>query len=363
MLLCLTVEGFDALLRAMKSKVLVTGAAGFIGSHLVDALIADGIPVRSLVKPESNLSNLSEGSLSQDSRSEIVYGDVKDLSSLRRAMEGVDVVYHLAAVSRHDANVTEAEYHETNVEGTRNVLEAGRLTGVRRVVFTGTIEATGMSKDGKPLNEETPPAPRNIYGKTKLEAEILVRAYHAQHGMETVVVRPPMTYGPRDLILCQRFFRVIQRGFYPLIGNGKALTEFCFVKNQVHGIRLAAEKGKPGEVYFISDERSYEIEEIVKAIAAELGVSVVTPHLPVPLALGIGLTFELLSKIFRFYPFVIPQTGRPPFSRKTVEWTSKSSLFCDISKARRELDYKPPYSLSQGIRETVGWYKEHGHLR
>lgn len=347
----------DGLLCGMKAKALVTGAAGFIGSHLVDSLSADGIPVKSFVRPNCNLSNL------QGSDSEIIYGDIKDPHSLHKAMEDVDIVYHMAAVSRHDVNVPKTEYHAINVEGTKNVLEAAKSTGVKRLVFTSTIEAVGMSKGERPLNEDTSPAPMNIYGKTKLEAEILVRAYHIQHGMDTVVVRPPMTYGPRDLILCQRLFKIIQHGFYPIIGNGQALTEFCFVKNQVHGIRLAAEKGKAGEVYFISDDHSYTIEEIIKAIALELGVRVATPHIPVPLALAIGLIFELLSKILRFYPFVIPQTGRPPFSRKTVEWTSESRLYCDISKAKKELGYKPQYSLGEGIRETVRWYKEHGHLR
>lgn len=341
----------------MKLKVLVTGAAGFIGSHLVDSLLEDGISVRSLVKPRSDTSNLAE------SPSEIIFGDIKDPSSLLPAMEGVHTVYHLAAISRFDANVPTTEYYATNVEGTRNVLEAAKQAGVRRVLYTATIEAVGTSKDGAPLTEETPQSPRNIYGKTKLEAEKLVLDYHRQCGMDTVVVRPPMIYGPRELILCQRLFRIIQHGFYPLIGSGHALTEFCFVKNQVHGIRLAAENGKPGHVFFISDDRSYTIEEIVNAIASEFGVSVIKPHIPVPLALVMGLTFEILSKILRFYPFVIPQTGRPPFSRKTVEWTSESRLFCDISKAKHELGYRPPYSLEEGIHQTVDWYKKYGYLR
>jgi len=341
----------------MESTALVTGAAGFIGSHLVDALSADGIPVRSFVQPDSDLSGLAQ------SRSEIVTGDIRDPASLHKAMQGGGTVYHLAAISRHDVNVPESEYYAVNVQGTRNVLDAARAAGVRRVVFTATIEAVGTSKDGSPLTEETPQSPRNIYGQTKLDAENLVRVYHAEKGVDAVVVRPPMTYGPREPIRCQRLFRIIQRGFYPLIGHGQALTEFCYVKNQVHGLRLAAERGQPGEVYFISDDESYTIEGIVRAIADEMGVRVFTPHLPIRLALAVGLCFELLGKVLRFYPFVIPQTGRPPFSRKTVEWTSESRLYCDISKARRQLGYSAPYSLKQGIRETVDWYRTHGFLR
>lgn len=341
----------------MSATVLVTGAAGFIGSHLVDALSADGISVRALVLPGSELSNLKA------SKSEIVQGDIRNPACLREAMRNVAVVYHLAAISRHDANIRNEEYHAVNVEGTQNVLESAAACGVRRVVFTGTIEAVGMSMDGKPLTEDTPQNPRNIYGRSKLEAENRVRSFPASRGVETVIVRPPMTYGPRELLLLPRLFRLVAKGFYPLIGSGKALTEFCYVKNQVAGIRLAAERGKPGEVYFISDERSYAFEEVIDAIAAELGRRLWKPHIPVPLALCLGLTLELLAKVLRFYPFLIPQTGRPPFSRKSVAWLSESRLFVDISKARRELGYAPRHSLSTGIRETIAWYRSQGHMR
>ncbi|MFH0880859.1 MAG: NAD-dependent epimerase/dehydratase family protein [Lentisphaerota bacterium] len=341
----------------MSTIVLVTGAAGFMGSHLVDSLSADGIPVRALILPGSDVSNL------EASRAEIITGDIRDPACLGTAMRDVAVVYHLAAIPRHDANICDVEYHAVNVEGTRNILESAAGAGVRRVVFTGTIEAVGLSRDGRPLTEDTPQEPRNIYGRTKLEAENLVRAFNLRQGVETVVVRPPMTYGPREMLLLTRIFKLIQKGFYPLVGSGQALAEFCYVKNQVRGIRLAAERGRPGEVYFISDERPYAFEEIIDAIAAEMGVRLWKPHIPVPLARAMGLTLELLAKVLRFYPFIIPQTGRPPFSRKSVAWLSESRLFVDISKARRELGYAPPYDLRQGIRETVKWYREHGLLR
>ena len=172
-----------------------------------------------------------------------------------------------------------------------------------------------------------------------------------------------MTYGPREMLLLTRMFKVVEKGLFPLIGTGTALTEFCYVKNQVAGIRLAAERGVAGNVYFISGERPYSIEEIVDTIAAELGVRLWKPRIPVPLALALGLGLELAAKVLRFYPFVIPQTGRPPFSRKSIAWLSESRLYVDIAKARRELGYAPAHSLKQGIRETVEWYRAQGHLR
>lgn len=338
-------------------RVLVTGAAGFIGSHLVESLIQDGRTVRALIMPGGPTDHLRNVS------PELVYGDIRDRAAMAAAMRGVETVYHLAAFARHDVTVPDQDYVAVNVDGTRNVLDTAREAGAKRVVFTATIEAVGMSKDGAPLTEDTPQEPRNIYGRTKLDAENLVRAYHGQHGFETVVVRPPMTYGPRDPLLYQRLFKVIGLGFFPLIGTGRAMTEFCFVKNQVHGIRCAMERGRPGGVYFISDNRSYSIEEVVRGIAAAIGRPVITPHIPVPVAMAMGVGFEVLSKVLPFYPFRIKQTGRPPFSRKTVAWTSESRLYCDISRARVELGYKPPYDLETGLRETVAWYRAAGWLR
>ena len=124
----------------MSGRTLVTGAAGFIGSHLVDSLCADGISPLSFDLPGVDFSNL------RDSDSEIVHGDIRNPADLDRAMRGVETVYHLAAISRHNASLPDSEYHAINVQGTRNVLDAAIRIGLRRVVFVATIEAVGMSR-------------------------------------------------------------------------------------------------------------------------------------------------------------------------------------------------------------------------
>jgi len=294
---------------------------------------------------------------------EVVFGDLRDVDSVRKAVEGMDIVYHLGALSRVNLETPDEEYRAINVEGTRNVLEASRLSGVSKVIYTSSIEAVGPSLDGKPLTESAEPHPTTIYGETKLGGERAVREYVEKYGLHAMIVRPPMTYGPRSLLYFPRLFSFIKRGFYPIVGSGRALIEFHYVKNQVHGLRLAAGRGRAGEAYFISDERSYTTEEIVREIAAQLGVRLRLFHIPLSVAWPLAHTFEFLNKFLKFYPFYIKDTARPIFHTNIVRWASESRMFCDCSKARKELGYIPPYSLSDGIRETIAWHREIGKLK
>ncbi|MBI4723075.1 MAG: NAD(P)-dependent oxidoreductase [Candidatus Stahlbacteria bacterium] len=337
-------------------KVLVTGAGGFIGSHLVESLIADGDYVRCFVKPCSDISPI------ESSGNDIVYGDIRDIELLKKVTEDIDIVYHLAAIPRLKLTIPPEEYKSVNIEGTRNVLEMSRRAGTKKFVYISTIEAVGPSRNGNPVNEETEPKPENIYGGTKLEGEKLTVEYYKTYGMHTVIVRPPMIYGPGSLLQFQRLFKVINKGCYPIVGDGKTLMEFCYVENLVFGIKLAGEKGRAGEIYFISDERSYSIEEVVREIGQQLNTNTKIFYIPVRVAWGIGLLFEGLSKIIRIPPFRVKETNKAPFSRDTVKWTSKDTLFCDVSKAKRELGYIPPYTLSEGIKKTIKWYKVIGLL-
>ncbi len=338
-------------------KALVTGAAGFIGRHLASSLLSEGWQVRALDLPSRDMTDL------QAQGAELMPADIRIREDVEKAVRGIHTVFHLAAISRHDTQVPDQEYKATNVTATNLILEAAEADEVKTVLFTSTIESVGFSKDGKPLTEETPQTPRNIYGESKLEAERNVVAFNDAHRVKTVVVRPPMTYGPGEMLLLQRMFKIVQWGFFPMIGGGRAQTEFCFVENQVHGIKLAAEKGGPGEVYFISDERPYSIREIIEHIGSAIPKKVQMPAIPVPLAWCAGLLFEMLAKVLRFYPFVLPQTGRPPFARKSVTWLADSRLYVDISKAKRELGYEPLYSLDEGIRKTVDWYRSNGLMK
>ena len=337
-------------------KVLVTGASGFIGSHLVESLVSEGNDVISFVKNGGEISNL------ENVITKIVYGDLRDMDSIVEAVKGVDQVYHLAAIPNLQGSMTRANYYDINVEGTRKVLDACISENVKQIIYVSSLEAVGASSDGNPVNEETKPQPNNIYGESKLEAERIAKEYRNKYKINIVIVRLPMVYGPRNYLHLRRFFKMVNSGYYPLIGNGKVLIEFCYIKNAIQGLMLAAAVGKPGHIYFISDERSYEFKEVIDIIAQQLNVKICYIRIPIFLANGVGLAIEILSKILKFYPFIFEGTGRPAFTRISVDWMTKSALFCDITKARDELGYTPACSLSDGIRENIEWYKKKGEL-
>jgi len=330
----------------------VTGASGFIGSHLVEELVGRGYAVRCLIQRDSDREVLDRLDV------DIVVGDILDSKAMEDTTANVSVVYHLAAIPNWQAGISNSEYHDTNVLGTRRLLEAACRNDVKRFLLTSSMEVVGPSLDGKPVNEATRAHPTNVYGMSKKESEMVVDEYHRCGRIDTVVVRLPTVYGPRNTLHLKRFFRTARSGYFPLVGDGKALMEFCYVGNAVHGLILATEKAKPGDVFFVSDETSYTLEQVIGTIGAELGVKVRFIRMPKAFAWALGWSIEALSKVFAFPPFILEGTGRPVFSRRSVEWMAESRSFCSVEKARATLGYRPPYSLREGTRETIRWFRE-----
>jgi len=335
--------------------VLVTGATGFVGGHLVERLAKEKERIKCLVKRGSDTSLLEKAG------AELIYGDLLDKASLKAAVAGVDTVYHLAALARLYTGLTAEDYNKVNAEGTRNLLEAcaGKVV---HIVYTSSADAVGPSRDGRPCDESTPRRPVNIYGESKLASELICEEY-SKKGVPITVIRPPMIYGPRCMLHLKRLFKLVKTGFYPVMGDGQALMEFCYVGNVVAGLILAARsKQAIGRTYYISDERSYTITEVLNAIAKAEGVKLRIIHLPTPVGNAIGLTVETFGKVFRFWPFIVKETGRPTFSRNTVRWSTGNTWICSTEKAKRELGYEPAVSLQEGVQRTVEWYKSVGAL-
>lgn len=326
-------------------KVLVTGGTGFTGTALVRRLLSDGHSVVAL--------DYKEGLAAHELRrrgAEIVLGSVTNRDAVMRAMQGVDVVHHLAAAFR-ELNVPEQHYYEVNVEGTRNVLTAAARAGVQKVVYCSTCGVHG-NVDDPPGDENSPIRPADYYQQTKYEAEPFVREWN-RRGLRTTILRPAAIYGPGDPERFFMIFKRVSRGVFPMFGDGKTLYHPLYIDNLVDALVAAMppDVGN-GEAYLIADEQYVEIEELVRNVASALGVSVNIPHYPLLPLIAAGHVCETLCKPFGITPPIFP---------RRVDWYRQNRAF-DIRKAKRDLNYRPQVGLAEGLRRTASWYRSEGYL-
>jgi 2-alkyl-3-oxoalkanoate reductase len=326
-------------------KILVTGGTGFTGKALVQRLLNDGHQVVAL--------DYKEGIKTAELRewgAEVVIGSVTDADVVARCMEGVDVVQHLAAAFR-ELNVDDAYYRHVNVEGTRIVLDAALKAGVKKLVYCSTCGVHG-NVDHPPADEEAPIQPADYYQQTKYEAEPVALSY-VDKGLPVTVLRPAAIYGPGDP---ERFFMIFKRvakGRFPMFGDGKTLYHPVYIDNLVdaHVLAMQPEKGV-GQAYLIADQQYYGIEEIVRKVAAALGVAVNIPHYPVWPVVMVGHLCEKACKPFKVTPPIFP---------RRVDWYRQNRAF-SIEKAKRELGYQPRVELDEGLCKTAQWYRTEGYL-
>jgi nucleoside-diphosphate-sugar epimerase len=338
--------------------ILVTGAAGFIGHHLVKTLRDAGQPVLALVEPGQRVEHPPGPDLT------VVQVDIRDRAAVL-ALPPVQGTIHLAAIARLQYNKGDEEYDAVNVQGTQHLVDHATACQARRFVFVSTIEAVGPADGQRPLVETDPPAPTNVYGRSKLQAEQLVIAASDRGQVPGTVLRLPMVYGPGNTLIFSRLFKLAATGFYPRIGQADAWMEFCNVHNAIHAMRLALEKPEAvGQVFFINDGRSYKISEVLTAAAKAAGRKKLRfLVLPERLALLGGRGVELAAKLYPHPPLITPLTKKPVFSRGTVAWTTKSVNWCSSEKAQRLLGYRQQVPLEQGVAEAVAWYREQGLLK
>lgn len=327
-------------------KILVTGAAGFIGSHLVDSLVKEGKSVRCLVRRKDSLKFLPKDKV------EIIVGDITDKKSLIPAVKGVEIIYHLAAKTDFEGKSWE-EYYQPNVLGTKNLIDLAIKEKVKRFVFFSTIRTVGLSDSTKPIDETASYDPQNFYDKSKVEAEKLLLAAYKKNRLPVVILRPSSVYGPRDRGTYYSFFKTIAQGRFFLIGDGKNLVSFVYVGNVVDAALLAGEKNKAdGQIYFVNDEKPYTMEELAKTIARAFGKKLPSFRLPTTLGYLAGYSFFYLGKIFGF---------KPPLTPERVKNLTINYIF-DINKAKKELGYTPKIGLEEGVKIAADWYKKHGWI-
>jgi nucleoside-diphosphate-sugar epimerase len=327
-------------------KVFVTGASGFLGSHVAEQLSEQGHSVVALVRRSSSTKFLSTLK-----NVELAYGAVEDAASVRAAIKGSDAVVHSAGLVKAR---NEQEFHRVNVEGTRNVLEAAaaECPGLRRFVFVSSLAAVGPSADGKPVGMASEGKPVTAYGRSKLAAERLV--LEAKDRLPVVVLRPPMIYGPRDPESFA-FFQSVARRFLPFLGDGSNTLSVIYASDAASACIRAMECDVPsGRAYFIDDGQVYVWKEMLAEIERALGAqALVRVSVPFSLLRGAAVVSEGLSKL----------TGKAVMlTRDKINELSAPHWVCDSSETRRDLGWEPRVSWREGTSRAVEWYRKNGWL-
>jgi len=328
----------------LSPKALVTGANGFVGSHLVEALFNKGYEVFCLVRKTSNLSFLS------GLETEYRYGDITEVESLRKAIEGVDFVFHLAGLTRAK---NKEDYYKANAQGTKNLIQTCLEINphIKKFVYVSSQAAVGPCKDFYPLNEDAKCEPITDYGRSKLQGEKEVLSFKEK--FPVTIVRPPAVYGPRDKDILF-FFQTVNRRIIPLFGFKESYISLIYVKDLARGIILTAENQKSsGQIYFIADEKVYSWTEAGKIIQKSLGIRAFKLRIPKFFLFTFASFSEMVSHLKGESALVNLQKANE---------LSQRYWLCDISKAKNELGFSPEYDLEKGALETIKWYKENKWL-
>lgn len=319
-------------------NALVTGANGFTASYVCRQLIEKGYKVRGLVRKNAHMKLIDGVPI------ELHYSDLTLDQDFSSAMDGIDVVYHIAAAYRTE-NVPRKYFWDVNVEGTKKLLIAAKKAGVKKFVHSSTVGVQGDIKN-PPATEEHPYNPGDYYQESKVDGEKLVLEFHKKEKFPIAIVRPVGIYGPGDTRFL-KLFKHIYNGKFRMIGDGKVLYHMTYVEDLARGFILAGEKEESvGEIFTIGGEGYLTLARLVEKIASILNKQIPNFKIPVWPVWFSGLLCEIVCK-----PFGIS----PPIYRRRVDFFVKDRAF-DISKAKRILDYSPKVMLDEGLKLTADWY-------
>jgi nucleoside-diphosphate-sugar epimerase len=322
---------------------LVTGAAGFLGSHVTELLVARGERPRVLVRPDAGVSALAGAAV------DIRVGDLGDRPALEGALRGVDRVLHCAA--RTGPWGPEAEYERTNVRGLETLVQAAMAAGVRRLVHVSSItvhgnDVRGEADEGAPLRAEP-----NPYSRSKVAGERLLERMIRDDGAPVTVVRPGWIYGPRDTASFARVARTIESGRMVMVGSGENHLPLIYARDAAEGVLLASESSQAeARSYLLVNDEPVTQNDFIGAIADELGVPPPRKHIPYKLGVTLGAVAETVGRSTR-------RTNPPPVMRYGIQLLGGENRFV-IGRARRELGFSPQVELDEGIRRSVEWYRE-----
>jgi nucleoside-diphosphate-sugar epimerase len=319
-------------------KALVTGATGFIGSHLCEELVKKGYEVTCLSRNASHLKWLESLNVT------IVRGDCTQPESIQEAVGDFDYIFHLAGLTK---STSPDEFFRINTKGTENLIRvvAEKNPKLKRFVYMSSLAAAGPGKDMTPIREDCLPSPVSDYGRSKLEGEKAVLKY--RDAFPVTILRPPAVYGPRDKDMLV-MFKMIKKGFF--FDLGKCYYSLLYVEDLVHGIILCAESGTSEDgIYFLCDDEFYTGERIAMEISSALNVKARALRAP-----------KCLMPFFAFLGERINRQGI--INRDRIKDFQHAYWICDSRKAREEIGFRPKVGLKEGIKWTADWYRIHRWL-
>lgn len=328
-------------------RLYLTGGSGFIGCQLAQYAQRQGYSVMATSAVNNDAERRRVEMLARKGIPVTVVA-FEDRAALLASLRGQDAVIHLAA-AQHEAHAPESHFRRVNVDGTRRLLEAAASAGVRRFVYGSTIGVYGSAP--AELDESSPLAPDNPYGRTKADAESVVRAF--AEALEISILRMSETYGPADLRLL-KLFRAIDRGRYVAIGVGTNTHQPIYVDDLCEGLLKAVSAPQAaGETFVLAGAQPLTTNDMVAAICAAVGRSRLPPRVPLwPFAAAAEVCEATLK----------PLGLAPPLNRRRLDFFRKSFRF-STAKARALLGFEPAVPFAEGARRTADWYRSEGLLR
>jgi len=329
-------------------NILVTGATGFVGRHLVRHLVARGHRLWILSRHGAS------GRTEHNGQVTVVTGDVTDPVAMGDAVQGMDAVYHLAAL-RHLWGVPETVYRQVNVIGTQHLLDAAAESGVRRFVYCSSV---GVARyPGNTQADErlpyTRPTSQRFYHATKAEAERLVLERARSGRLPAVVVRPVITYGPGDEDgMVTRLIKLLAHKRFLLLGRGENHVDLVYIDDLVAGMEAVLHRGSVGRVYIFSGVAPIPMRTLVEKVCALLDRPMPRGYVPVGLAMGVGWGMEMLYRLLagRLIP-----AGNAPFVTRDKVATLTVDRGFSHQRAAQELGYRPIVGYDEGLQRTVAW--------
>ncbi|HEX7337908.1 MAG TPA: NAD(P)-dependent oxidoreductase [Gemmatimonadales bacterium] len=321
-------------------NALVTGATGFVGSHLVEALTTRGFRVTALARSATKAQVLADQGV------RVVAGDLHDTSALGRAVAGQDVIYHVAGlVAARD----EAEFLRGNRDGTRNLLQAAEGGGRPRFILVSSLAAAGPAGRGRPLTGREPPRPVTAYGRSKLAAEQLISG----SSLRWSVVRPPIVYGPRDREVL-KVFRLARLGLAPVFGDGTQELSAVHAADLAEALVATGESSTAiGGIYAACHPEVFSSAAFGRAVGTAMGRRVRTIRIPAPLGRAVLTLTESTSRLTR-QPTILTSDKANEFFQPA--WTA------DPTPLTRDTGWQARYDLAAGLRDTYAWYRRAGWL-